>query len=260
VVASRSQITVIIADDEPLARELLRSMLAAFGDIHILAECGDGAETVEAVRRHHPDLLFLDIQMPELDGFQVLAEIPSERMPATIFVTAYDQYAIRAFEVRALDYMLKPFDEDRLERALENARQRMTRPLPPNEAAAEMLELLKQLQARPRYLERLVVREEGRSILQPVGEIDWLESDGKHIKVHVGSRTHTIRDVLTRLESELDPDRFMRISRSAIVNIERIAEIRSWFQGDYLLVLKDGRQIPTTRAYRDGVLVLLGKK
>jgi two-component system LytT family response regulator len=254
-------ITALIADDEPLARELLRSMLSRHPELHILGECRDGEETITMVRKHQPDLLFLDIQMPEQDGFEVLREIPEDRMPVVIFVTAYDQYAIRAFEVHALDYLLKPFDEERLERAVTRAQHYLdSRHQEGNQIAERMYEMLRQMQTRPQYTERVVIRDGDRAFLQPAAEIDWLEADGKYTRVHVGKEIYSIREGITKLEQELDPSRFLRISRSAIVNIDQIKELRSWFQGDYLVVLKNGKQLTSTRTYREGLQALLGRR
>ncbi len=254
-------ITALIADDEPLARELLRSMLAKHPEIIILGECRDGEETIMMVRQHRPDLLFLDIQMPELDGFEVLHEIPNDLMPMVIFVTAYDQYAIRAFEVYALDYLMKPFDEDRLQTAVTRARHTLGQHAEKeNTIAARMYKLLQQMQTRPQYVERVVIREGDRVFLQSAAAIDWFEADGKYTRVHVGKDVHAIREGITKLEQELDPSRFLRISRSAIINIDQIRELRSWFQGDYLVVLKSGKQLTSTRTYREGLQALLGRR
>jgi two-component system LytT family response regulator len=247
----------LIVDDEPLARELLRSMLEREPDIEIVGERGDGLSAIEAVGELAPDLLFLDVQMPELDGFGVIDAIDRERMPAVIFVTAYDRYAVRAFEVHALDYLLKPFDEERLERAVARARGMIGRDDERDAIDARLLALLREMRPAREYIERIAIREKTRVLLQPVREIDWLEADGKYVRVHAGSAVHTIRDGIGRLHGDLDPDRFIRISRSAIVNIDRVAELRPWFQGDYLVVLVNGRQIPSTRGYRDALQALL---
>ena len=248
-------IRALIVDDEPLARELLRSMLEREPDIEIVGERGDGASAIEAIEELDPDLLFLDVQMPELDGFGVVQAIDRERMPEVIFVTAYDRYAIRAFDVHALDYLLKPFDEERLERAVERARRAIVGGRTGSDE--RLLALLREIRPARRYIERITIREKARVFFQPVREIDWLEADGKYVRVHAGSAVHTIRDGIGRIHGELDPDRFIRISRSAIVNIDRIVELRPWFQGDYLVVIAGGRQIPSTRGYRDALLALL---
>ena len=249
---------VLIVDDEPLARELLRTMLASEDDVEIVGECGDGESAVDSILNLAPDLVFLDVQMPEFDGFGVLSRIPPDRLPAVIFATAFDHYAIRAFEVHALDYLLKPFDDERLASSLRHARLRLTRRESQDDVTERLRALLEGVQSRTRYLERIVVKEEGRIFFLPVESVDWFEADGKNIRVHVGPEAHTIRDGMYRLESELDPAAFLRVSRSAIVNIDRIRELRSGFQGDYLGVLRSGKQIPTTRMYREGIQGLLG--
>jgi two-component system LytT family response regulator len=253
------RLRALIVDDEPLARELLRSMLAEHRDIEIIGECGDGESAIATINRDAPDLLFLDIQMPEYDGFEVLQAIPPDRMPVIIFVTAYDRYALKAFEVEAIDYLLKPFDEERLSRALARVRTRLSGGSDPK-IVQQMVAILQQLHARPAYIERLPIKSHDRVFFQSVQEIDWLEADGKYIKVHVGKEIHTIREGMTRLQMELDPARFLRISRSAIVNIDRIKELRPWFQGDYMVVLKDGKQLPSTRSYREQLQAMTGRK
>ena len=260
-----SAIRALIVDDEPLARELLRSMLAEHDDIEVVGECGDGASAVRAVLADRPDLLFLDIQMPERDGFEVLQALGAGRMPAVIFVTAYDQYAIRAFEVHALDYLLKPFDDERLERAVARAREQLAvRPASSaangdGEEARRILDLLERLQSRPKHVERLPIKVNDRVFLQPVREIEWLEAAGKHVHVHVGRAAHTIRETMQQLERQLDPERFLRVSRSAIVNVDRIREIQPWFHGDYVLIMTSGAQVTSTRGYRQVIARLLGK-
>ena len=245
----------LLVDDEPLARRGLEIRLANEADIRIVAQCGNGEEAVRAVAEHEPDLMFLDVQMPGLDGFATLRAIPASRMPLVVFVTAYDHYAIRAFDVHALDYLLKPFDEERLERAVERARRAIVGGRTGSDE--RLLALLREIRPARRYIERITIREKARVFFQPVREIDWLEADGKYVRVHAGSAVHTIRDGIGRIHGELDPDRFIRISRSAIVNIDRIVELRPWFQGDYLVVIAGGRQIPSTRGYRDALLALL---
>jgi two-component system, LytTR family, response regulator len=250
-------IRTLVIDDEPLARQLLISMLEEHPDIRVEGEADNGTDAIEAIRRLDPDLVFLDVQMPELDGFDVLAGMPKDRVPEVIFVTAFDHYALRAFEVHALDYLLKPFDEDRLGAALARARRHLARPDRVDDTH-RILQLLQDLQRKGRYIERLVIRVGDRSILQPVGEIDWIEADGKHLRVHVGRTQHVIRETMTQVCELLDPAQFMRVSRSAIVNIDSIREIQPWFRGEHAVVLKDGTQVYTTKSYRDAVTKLLG--
>jgi two-component system LytT family response regulator len=245
----------LIVDDEPLARELLRRMLEQHDDVEVIGECGSGTQAVEAVRSERPELLFLDVQMPGLDGFAVLAELAPE-IPEVVFVTAYDQYALRAFDVHALDYLLKPFDEERLARALARARDHLRRPDAGGDRR-QILALLEELRGTRTFRERLVIRVGERAFLQPVADIDWLEADGKYVKVHAGPRTHTMRETMTQLSEVLDPRRFLRISRSAIVNVDRIREIQPWFRGDYVVIMNNGAEVTSTRGYRDTLKALL---
>jgi two-component system LytT family response regulator len=247
----------VVVDDEPLARDLLRGMLEAYSDIEVVAECADGRTALRAIRKLDPDLVFLDVQMPKMDGFDLVQELDPETMPSIVFVTAYDRYALRAFEIHALDYLLKPFDEERLERALSRARDHLGR-ADRGEELSRVLALLEDLGARDRYPDRIAIRRSDRTILQPVAEIDWLEADGKHVKFHVGDRTFAIREAMSRIERMLDPRTFLRVSRSAIVNVGRIREVQPWFHGDHVIVLQSGEQVTTTRTYRSSVNRLLG--
>lgn len=263
----------MIVDDEPLARRLLRSMLASEDDIEIVDECADGREAVEAIHREQPDLLFLDIQMPGMDGFQVLESLSLEELPRVVFVTAYDQYALRAFDVHALDYLLKPFDEERLDEALRRAREdlRDEREEPagttdreadrsPGSYDLKILDLLRELHDRGRYAERLAITLEERTRFLPVEEIDWIEADGKYVKIHAADHTYPFREGISSVEERLDPRDFLRIHRSRIVRVNAVKEVQSWFKGEYLLILEDGTKLTTGRSYRDGVYRLLGKE
>jgi two-component system LytT family response regulator len=247
----------VVVDDEPLARDLLRGMLEAYSDIEVVAECADGRTALRAIRKLDPDLVFLDVQMPKMDGFDLVQELDPETMPSIVFVTAYDRYALRAFEIHALDYLLKPFDEERLDRALTRARDHLGR-ADRGEELSRVLALLEDLGARDRYPDRIAIRRSDRTILQPVAEIDWLEADGKHVKFHVGDHTFAIREAMSRIERMLDPRTFLRVSRSAIVNVGRIREVQPWFHGDHVIVLQSGEQVTTTRTYRSSVNRLLG--
>ncbi|HEX6749234.1 MAG TPA: LytTR family DNA-binding domain-containing protein [Longimicrobium sp.] len=245
----------LIVDDEPLARELLRRMLGAHDDVEVVGECASGTQAVEEIRATRPDLIFLDVQMPGLDGFAVLSELAPD-IPEVVFVTAYDQYALRAFDVHALDYLLKPFDEERLARAIDRARAHLRRPDAGGDRR-QILALLEELRGGRAYRERLVIRVGERAFLQPVADIDWLEADGKYVKVHAGPKTYIIRETMTQLAEVLDPRRFLRISRSAIVNVDRIREIQPWFRGDYVVIMQNGAEVTSTRGYRDTLKALL---
>ena len=242
----------MIVDDEPLARRRLRSLLGGEADVEIIGEYGNGRDAVHAIRESRPDLVFLDIQMPELDGFGVVREIGVAEMPAVVFVTAYDEYALKAFEVHAFDYLLKPVDRERFSSTLQRARSRArgedTRTL-----GVRLEALLTELGRRGQEPQRLPIRKDGRIFLVRPEDIDWLEADGNHVRVHVGKESHLIRETLSKLESRLPERAFMRIHRSTLVNVSRIREIQPWFQGDYVLLLTDGTRLTSGRSYRDRV-------
>ncbi|HEV2947431.1 MAG TPA: LytTR family transcriptional regulator DNA-binding domain-containing protein, partial [Gemmataceae bacterium] len=261
---SRSRIPVmvraLIVDDEPLARQRLRTLLKGEADIEVVGECSDGHEAVAAVRELRPDLLFLDVQMPVLDGFGVLEALGPEQLPAVIFVTAYDLYAIRAFEVNALDYLLKPFDRDRFRKALSRAREQITKES--SSTSGEQLgALLEEVQTgrSGRPLERLVIKSGGRVFFLRAEEIDWIEAAGNYLRLHVGSDMHLLRDTMNNLEARLHPDKFLRIHRSTMVNLERVKELQPWFHGDYKVILLDGTELTLSRSYRPKLKNLLGE-
>jgi two-component system, LytTR family, response regulator len=251
---------VVVADDEPIGRQRLLRLLQAEPETEVLAACADGEEAVEAIREHAPDVVLLDIQMPHLDGFEVVAALGEAHQPAVIFVTAHDHYALRAFEVHAFDYLLKPVDQDRLRQAIERAVSPGTR-APQGSTTRRILTLLEELNARERGRgrDRLVVRTPERAFFLRSETVDWVEAAGKLVHLHVGRSVHALRESMAELEQELDPVRFLRISRSAIVNIDRIQEIQPWFQGDYVLILSDGTRLTSTRGYRDNMRRLLGR-
>jgi two-component system LytT family response regulator len=251
---------VVVADDEPIGRHRLVRLLQAEPDTEVVAACGDGEEAVVAIREHSPDVVLLDIQMPRLDGFEVVAALGEAHQPAVIFVTAHDQYALRAFEVHAFDYLLKPVDGDRLREAMERSISAAGRP-PQASTTRRMLFLLEELNARDRARgrDRIVVRTPERAIFLRTETVDWIEAAGKFVHLHVGRTVHALRESMAELEQELDSARFLRISRSAIVNLDRIQEVQPWFQGDYVLILTDGTRLTSTRGYRDNMRKLLGR-
>lgn len=252
-------IRAVIVDDEPLARLRVRELLAAAGDIEVVAECANGEEAIRAIEESPPDMLFLDVQMPELDGFDVLQAVGVGRVPVVVFVTAYDQFALRAFEAHALDYLLKPFDDERFEAALQRARGRVHQ----QQGGAldlRLRALLEELRGSRSYLQRLVVPTGHRSIFIRTEEIDWIEAERNYIRLHVRGRAHLLRENLSRIESALDPARFCRIHRSTIVNIDRIQAVESLFQGEYLLVLHDGTKLTSGRSYRHNLHRVMGKE
>jgi two-component system, LytTR family, response regulator len=245
----------LIADDEPLARELLGAMLQAHEDIEVVGECSDGYEVVVKIRRHAPDLIFLDIQMPGLDGFEVIESVGIRQMPLVVFVTAYDHFAVRAFETHAVDYLLKPFDEARLAVTLDRVRA-----LTHGDRRTEerkVLNLLEELHARERHAERLVIRDQGKAYFVRVEDIERIEAEGKYARVHTRQEDHLLKEGLGQVEPLLDPRRFVRIHRSAIVQVARIKEIHRWFKGEYLLVMESGAKLTTGRVYRDSIERLL---
>jgi two-component system LytT family response regulator len=251
---------VVIADDEPIGRQRLVRLLEAEPDTEVVAACADGEEAIESIREHAPDLVLLDIQMPRLDGFEVVAALGEAEQPAIIFVTAHDQYAIRAFEVHAFDYLLKPVDQDRLQQAIGRAISSGSQFVQGN-TTGRVLALLEQLnnRERSRGRDRLVVRTPERAIFLRAETIDWIEAAGKFVHLHVGRTIHALRESMAELEQELDATRFLRISRSAIVNLDRIQEVQPWFQGDYVLILTDGTRLTSTRGYRENMRRLLGR-
>jgi two-component system LytT family response regulator len=252
-------IRAVVADDEPMGRQRLVRLLQAEADVEVVAACESGDQVLDAIRSNAPDVAFLDIQMPGLDGFAVVEALQGDDVPAIVFVTAHDQYAVRAFEVHAFDYLLKPVDDERLRRALGRLRERERSAAPAVDTSERMLALLERLHARERGLERLVVRTQERAFFLKTETIDWIEAAGKQVQLHVGKITHSIRASMANLEQELDPARFVRISRSAIVNIDRIQEIQPWFQGDHVVILQDRTRLTSTRGYRDNLPRLLGK-
>jgi two-component system, LytTR family, response regulator len=251
---------VVVADDEPIGRQRLVRLLQAEPDTEVVAACADGEEAVEAIREHAPDVVLLDIQMPRLDGFEVVAALGEAHQPAIIFVTAHDQYAVRAFEVHAFDYLLKPVDQDRLREAMEWAVSTTARTAR-GSTTRRVLSLLEEMNSRERVRgrDRLVVRTPERAIFLRTETIDWIEAAGKFVHLHVGRTIHALRESMAELEQELDSARFLRISRSAIVNLDRIQEVQPWFQGDYVLILTDGTRLTSTRGYRDNMRKLLGR-
>ncbi len=243
---------VLIVDDEPLACERLRTLLAGERDITIVDECHDGRAALAAIQHLSPDLVFLDVQMPEMDGFAVLEAL--REPPVVIFVTAFDQFAIRAFEVCALDYLLKPFDRERFGKALGRGRAEYER-RSVSDLGARMQSLLAELRVRKEYLDRIVVRAGGRVLFLRVDELDWIEAAGNYVRLHSGAEEYLYRETLSRMEAALDPARFARIHRSSIVNVERIKELHQLFRGDYTVVLRDGRELTLSKAYRERLKV-----
>ena len=244
------KITVIIVDDEPLARERIRSLLREEPDIEIVTECANGQEAVDAIRDKKPDLVFLDVQMPGMGGFEVLSNLSKVRLPLVIFVTAYDQHALKAFEVHALDYLLKPFKQTRFKETLQRAREALN-----NQQAGvvskNLMALLGQAKPEKEYLARIPVKTGERVLFVKTALLEYIESAGNYVVLHVGKENHVVRETLTALEEKLDPKRFLRISRSTLVNVEQIKELQPLFKGEHVVVLHNGKQLTMTRGIRE---------
>jgi two-component system LytT family response regulator len=244
------KIRTLVVDDEPLARERLMGLLAGEPDIEAIGQCRDGEEAVRAIVEHSPDLVFLDVQMPAMNGFEVIEAVGSERMPLVIFVTAYDQHALRAFQVRALDYVLKPFDRERFQEALQRARAHIQRD-ETGDLGRRLLALVKDLRRDQPKTDRLVVKSGGRLFFLRTDEIDWIEAAGNYVRLHVGTTSHLLRETMNAIEGRLDPEKFFRIHRSRIVNMERIQEMQPWLNGEYAVLLRTGTRLTLSRGYRE---------
>jgi two-component system LytT family response regulator len=256
--SNRKSLRVLIADDEALARERLRQFVEGEGDLQITGECGDGAETLRAIRETLPDLVFLDVCMPKLDGFGVIAALELHQIPSIIFVTAHDQYALRAFETHALDYLLKPFDRIRFQKALRRAREAITH-VHDQRRLEKVCELLHRLQVSLPIRSRFAVRCQDRTVFVNSEEIDWIGGANNYAELHVGKSTYLLRETITVLAERLPPGRFLRISRSLIVNVDRIMECQPKGCGAYAIVLRDGTEFSVGRKYRQNLDSLLGK-
>ncbi|HEY9232711.1 MAG TPA: LytTR family DNA-binding domain-containing protein [Blastocatellia bacterium] len=250
------KIRTLIVDDEPLARRRILRMLARHPDVEVIGECANGREAIAAIRDQQPALVFLDVQMPEVDGFAVLDAVGGREMPLIIFVTAYDQYAVRAFEVHALDYLLKPFDRRRFDIALQRAQSRLLSER--SDVSERALALLEELRAQQRHLDRMVIKAGGRAFFIKTEEIDWIEAEGKYVRLHVGRESYLVREAISQIEAQLDAKRFLRIHRSTIVNLDRVRELQPWFHNDYRVILRDGTELMLSRSCRKRLGELLG--
>ena len=254
----QTTIKALIADDEPLARKFIRRLLKQDPEVEIVAECGNGKEAAAMIREHKPDLVFLDVQMPEMDGFAVLDAVGLDQLPEIVFTTAYESYAIRAFELHALDYLLKPFDQVRFKAAMKHARERLRSP-PAEEAGLQIGTLLESIKAQRQHLERLIIKADGRITFLNTLEIDWIEADDKYVHLHTTKGKRMVRQTLSAMEAQLDPAKFLRIHRSAIVNIERIKELQPLFNGEHSLHLENGTKLTVSRSYKDKLFERLGR-
>jgi two-component system LytT family response regulator len=253
-----SKIRTMVIDDEPVARERIVGLLQQEQDIEVVGECNDGQQAVNAIQQQTPDLVFLDVQMPAFDGFNVIQQIGPERMPAVVFVTAYDEYALRAFEVHAIDYLLKPFGRDRFQQTLKHAREHLERRRA-GDLGKRLLALVHDLKPEPEKLDRLVVKSGGRVFFLRTDQIDWIEAAGNYVRLHLADTSHLFRETMNNMEARLDGRRFVRIHRSRIVNTDRIKELQPWFNGEYVVVLQNGTRLTLSRGYREKLQERLGK-
>ncbi len=251
------KLRAIVVDDEPPARNKIRELIKSEPGVEIIDECTNGREAVQSIAANSPDLVFLDIQMPELDGFGVIEAIGPEHFPAVIFVTAYDQYAVQAFEVHAIDYLLKPFDRQRFQTALNRVRDHLQSNRH-DDLNQQLNSLLRQLKGPKKQAERFVVKSGGRVFFLKNDEIDWIEAAGNYVRLHVGTETHLLRETMNAIQKKLDPALFIRIHRSTFVNIEKIKELQPWFHGEYVVIMRDGTQLTMSRSYRSNLPDLLG--
>ena len=259
-------VRTLIVDDERMARKRLRTLLAGDSEVDVVAEASNGRDAVSAIRERSPDLVFLDIQMPELDGFAVVQAVGVERMPVTVFVTAFDQYALKAFEAHALDYLTKPFDRERFQTSLARAKQQVflrssartatNQPATPADATERLVSLLSDLRRKQEFAERLMVKSAGRVVFLRVDEIDWIEAAGSYVRLHVGRDSHLLHEGISALMSRLEAARFARVHRSTIVNLDRVRELQPWFHGDAIAILRDGTKIQVSRTYRESLAAL----
>jgi two-component system, LytTR family, response regulator len=252
-----TRIRALVVDDEPLAREMIREMLESDSEVEIIAECANGREAVESIKSSKPDIVFLDIQMPEIGGFEVLESLDPTVHPYVIFVTAYDQYAVRAFEVHALDYLLKPFDRERFEGAWQRAKAQIKLDRT-SRRDQDIIALLEELKAGPNYLERLVIKNGGRVFFLHVQDVHCIEAEGNYVRVYDNQKGYLLRETISSLAEQLDPKQFLRIHRSAIVKIDRIKEMQPWFHGEYRIIMENGKQLALSRNYRANLQEAVG--
>ena len=250
------KIRALVVDDEELGRDRIHSLLGEQPDVEIVGVCADGPSAVETIEREQPDLVFLDVQMPGMNGFEVIENLDPTRLPAVVFVTAHDGHAIRAFEIHALDFLLKPFDQTRFEKALERARTQLATKQG-QVIDSRLVSLLEELRDERKYPERLIVKSSGRVFFVRAEEIDWVEASGNYVKVHTKTDAHLLRESMKNMEAKLDPKTFVRIHRSAIVNIDRIKELEPWFHGEYIVIMRDGTRLTASRVFSDRLSALI---
>ena len=250
---------VLIVDDEPLARERLRTLLQDDPAFEIVGEAADGTTAAESIMALQPDLVFLDVQMPGADGFDVIDAVGADKMPFVVFVTAYDRYALRAFDVHALDYLLKPFDRERFREALGRAQAQIERNANSGDIERRLAAIVQDLKPAKARTDRFVVKSGGRIFFVRTAEIDWIEAAGNYVKLHVGNDSHLIRETMNAVEAKLSPDMFVRIHRCHIVNIEQVRELQPWFNGEYVVFLKNGTRLTLSRGYRERLQDRIGR-
>jgi two-component system, LytTR family, response regulator len=243
-----SKIRGLIVDDEPLARDRIREMLKEHPDIEVIGEARNGREAIDSVVSHNPDLVFLDIQMPDLDGFDVLQNLNVEHLPVIIFVTAYDQHALRAFDAHAVDYLTKPFDRKRFAEAVDQAKIYLKGAKEPD--TARILSMLQEIRASERYLERFAIKNGEKVFFVRAEDVDAIEAQGNYVRLNLGNSSHLLRDTLNNIESQINPRQFVRIHRRTIVNIDRVKEVQTWARGEYRVVLFTGAHYTLSRGYR----------
>jgi two-component system LytT family response regulator len=251
-------IRVLIVDDEVLARERVRDLLSRHTDIHIIGECANGDEAATVLQHISADIMFLDVQMPEADGFEAIEAIPPARLPYIIFISAFDHYAVRAFELNALDYLLKPFDRERFEKTLTRARTAINS-RKDESLGDRLISVLETVKTNPSHLERLIVKNNGHVCFVKAEEIDWIEAEGNYVRLHTARESHLLRETISALENCLDPKKFLRVHRSTIINIDRVKEMQSWFHGEYRIIMQSGAELMLSRNYRDRLNEFLGK-
>jgi two-component system LytT family response regulator len=241
-----SVLQAVIVDDEPLARDRIRELLKSHRDVKIVGEARNGQEAIQTITLQRPDIVFLDVQMPDMDGFEVLKALEPNSIPLIIFITAFDEYALRAFEFHALDYLLKPFDRDRFAKAVHHARTQIA-----VKNREHIMNLLEDLGSRKRFLERFAIKNGETVKYIRAADVDSMEAEGNYVRLNVASSSYLLRDTLTNLEAQIDPRQFVRIHRSTIVNMNRVRELQTWARGEYRVILHSGASHPLSRGYRD---------
>lgn len=248
-------IKILIVDDEPFARRYIREMLKGDADVEIVGEAGNGKKAGQMIAEADPDLVFLDVQMPEMDGLSLLESLDPKSLPFIIFTTAYEEYAIKAFEYHALDYLLKPFDQKRFASALEHAKRSIRSG---DSASSQIMELISSIK-KPKYLERLLIKHNGRIVFVNIKDVDWIKADDKYLQIRHGGTKHMIRQALHALKSQIDPEMFVQVNRSVLVNVERIKELHPMFNGDHEVKMADGATFTLSRGHKNELFGLLGK-